>query len=1048
MSAPEHTPVSPGKRWEEMLPRFSLDRRITVTMLMLTALAFGVVATIGIPLELIPQGFEAPHLNVIAPWRDAPPKEVLDKVVEPLEDELATVGGLEHMSSRSRTGQGRINLEFKSGTDMDVAYREVRDRVLRARANLPDDLEQIEIRKFNQSSLPILFIGVAMDPSVTDPYNLIQQELVVPLQRIDGVASVQSDGLQEKEILIELDREKTAAAGLNVYQVGAELARDNFSLASGDVRYGDKELLLRSMSRFANLDEIRDQLVNPTVRLGDIATVRYAVPEQYWRVRVNGKPALALQVIKEGPANTIEVSNRVKEVFKELQKNPKLQGSEVEILFDQGDTIIESLATLVDSGRIGGIFAVLVLLFFLRRFRLTLIITLAIPLSMVIALIAMYFAGETLNILSLLGLIISVGLLVDNSVVVAENIHRLHREGMPKRAACVRGAGEIALAVVLATLTTVVVFLPIALVEGRAQFFLLRLAIPISVSLAASLVVALVFIPLCVYLTLGKAGASRRRRLIAHTHQAMDRSLGGLYRITLAPLNRLYGRILAVALRRRFDIGLAVMAVIMATGAAMKLSSIEFVEVSQEDRKDFRIQVDLPSNYNLEDAESFFAEIEVMMEQTKKELALEGYLLVFAANWGRVEGWFPNQKDATRLEITDKVMARLPQRAGIKYFSGTEDEGVGKGDRSTYQVVLNGEDADSLATVATALEGQLSAVEGVIGIQRNDEASPNELALVVDRDRAQRQGISPTAIAGVVAAGLRGRPLPRYQDAGREIPMRVRFEEDDRESLAELADFSVPTVSGQYAKLSSVTDVRFLSSARTIRRHGKRVSHTVSVDLEEGAERETRARLDAVVSRFDLPEGIRIGPPVADRRLQAEIQSLTFALLVSVIFIYLIMAFLFESLVLPLSVLLTIPLASIGVFWGHIAVGRDIDFLGFVGILLLVGIVVNNGIVLIDYVNRLRQDGIARTEALLLAARRRFRPIMMTAGTTVCGMIPLTMGDPTSIGLSYKSFGLTLIGGMLTATALTLLVVPVFYTLFEDARDLCRQGLRWALGRG
>ena len=387
-------------------------------------------------------------------------------------------------------------------------------------------------------------------------------------------------------------------------------------------------------------------------------------------------------------------------------------------------------------------------------------------------------------------------------------------------------------------------------------------------------------------------------------------------------------------------------------------------------------------------------------------------------------------------------MKALPERPGVTYYSGTEDQTRTATDLTTYTTVLHGEDASRLAEVARGLEEMFVQVDGVLGVQRSGDMSPNELALVVDRERAQRQGISPRAIAGVVAAGLRGQPLPRYHDQGKEIPMRVRFAEEDRESLAELADFSVPSVSGQLVQLSAVTDVRFLSATRTIFRRDKQVSHTVTVDIEAGEERQTRARLDALVGRVDLPEGVRLGPPQQDRQLDAEMASLQFALLVSIVFIYLIMGFLFESFILPLSVILTIPLASLGVAWAHAIVGRDIDFLGFVGILLLVGIVVNNGIVLVDYVNRLRLEGMARTEALLAASQRRFRPIMMTASTTIMGMVPLIVGAPSSIGLSYKSFGLTLMGGMLTATALTMLVVPVFYTLFEDLRDLVLAALR------
>ncbi len=1027
------------KHWEDALPRFSLNRRITVLVLMLSVLVIGAVATVGIPLELVPQGYEAPSLNVNVPWRDAPAREVLDKVVLPLEDELSTIGGLDDLSSRSTTGRARLFLSFKQGTDMDVAYREVRDRILRARPHLPDDVDRIEINKFNEASLPIMVLGVAIDPQVTDSYNLIQQEIILPLRRIDGVASVQSDGLQEKEVLIELDREKTAAANLNIFLIGRQLAGDNFSLASGHVRSGDRKLLLRSVSRYDTLEEIRDQLVTANVRLGDIADVRLDEPDQYWRVRVNGKPALAVEILKEGQANTIEVGERLRVAYEEIRSNPKLLGSDVEVLFSQSDTIQESLSTLIDSGQVGALFAVMVLLFFLRRFRLTLIITLAIPLSMVVALIAMYFAGETLNILSLLGLIISVGLLVDNSVVVAENIHRLHQEGMPRRDACIRGAGEIALAVVLATTTTIIVFLPSALVDGRAKFFLVRLAIPISVSLVASLVVALVLIPLCVYLTLPKRGSKTSKRAVVAVHMFMDRILGALYEITLEPLNRLYSPVLQFCLRHRFDLVIIVMTVLTITVTG-PMKTLEIVEVSREDSKAFRIRVDLPSNFNLDDASEFFSSVEGVLEEVKDELQLEGYLVIHSAHWGRVQGWFPDQEELSRQQIIERLLKVLPDRPGIKYYSGTEDRQSGA-DPSIYSVVLNGEDPDALVSFARELEKRLVAVEGVVGIKRADDMTPNELGLVVDRDRAQRQGISPQVIAGVVATGLRGQPLPRYHDDGKEVPMRIRFQEEDRESLGELVDFSVPTGDGLMVRLGSLVDTRFLNASNGITRSDKRISHHVTVDLAEGEERETKDRLDALVAQIDYPEGITRGAQTAAIRLDDDVGAMRFAAMVSIVFIYLLMGFLFESFILPLSILLTIPLAAIGVVWTHYVAERDLDFLGFVGVLLLIGVVVNNGIVLVDYIGRLRSAGYRRAEAVILAARRRFRPIMMTAGTTICGMIPLTLGAPTSIGLSYKSFGLTLIGGMMTATALTLLVVPVFYTLFDDARHFVLSAL-------
>ena len=340
---------------EASLPRFSLDRRITVLMILLTLVVLGTVATVSIPLELFPSGFTGPHLSVQVPWRDAPSQEVLQKIVLPLEDELSTIPGIDEIESYARTGYGMCSLRFKQGVDMDVSYREARDRVERARARMPDDVEQIFIYKDDVSGIPIYFVGLAIDPAVVDVYNLVQDEVVLPLSRIDGVASIDTHGLEEKEILIELDRERTSAAGLNIYELANQLSGDNFTLSSGNVLYGDQKLLLRSVARYDDIEQLRARMVGPKTRLGDIATITYDLPDKKYRVRAMSRPAVAVAVMKEGDANALEVARRVDAVVEEMRSNPRLQVVEVATLFDQGEVILESLGTLLSSGRVGGI---------------------------------------------------------------------------------------------------------------------------------------------------------------------------------------------------------------------------------------------------------------------------------------------------------------------------------------------------------------------------------------------------------------------------------------------------------------------------------------------------------------------------------------------------------------------------------------------------------------------------------------------------------------------------------------------------------------------
>lgn len=1036
-----------NRDFSRLLPELSLRRRVTVLVLLASVLVVGAVATLKIPLELIPRGFSEPFLRVFVPWQDAPPEEVVEKIVRPLEEELATVGGLSTVRSRANPGMARVFMQFKQGTDMDVAYREVRDRVERARARMPDDVQRVYIRKDDDTGIPVAFYGLTVDPSVTNSYELINDFIVLQLQRIDGVAAVEVQGQLQKEILIELDRERTAAAGINIYQLAQELAGDNFALASGYVNAGDRKLLLRSVARYRDVRELEQRPLAPGVRLGDVATVRYDEPEKTFRVRAMSLPAVALGVLKEGDANTLEVASRVEEEIERLREDPRLAGIGIEKLFNQKQIILESLGTLVEAGLLGSLFAVCVLFFFLRRVRMTLIITLSIPLSLLVALSAMYFAGETLNIISLLGLMISTGLLVDNSVVVAENIYRFHRDGKSRREACIEGAREIALAITMATMTTIIVFLPASLVEGEGQFFLVRLAMPICISVGASLIVALVLIPLAVYTTLPKNGKHGEPSALQRGHQRLNDVLRGVYERTMGRLNDFYERLLRRALTRRLDVALILVGVLAVTFGLFG-KHVDLVEVQEDQQRGFDIEVEMPQDTTLAEAEKFFLAAEKIVEAKKDEYQLAGWVVFHRATFGSIEGWFgPGREDGpTPREIMADIRAQLPEKPGVRYYTGEEGEQE-REEKGTFRVPLFGEDSAVLDATAAAVTTRLSAVEGVLGVRKDSDRPTQEIGLVVDRDRAQRLGVSPQVVAAVVGYALRGQALPRFSSDGKEVPVRVRFREEDRKSLEQLADFGVPAPNGESVPLRALTTTELLPAPREIERQDRRTGRELVFELAEGTEKETKERLQAELRAFDLPEGVRVGPQRLSGGMDEGAKNLLFAVGLSIVFIYLLMAFLFESFVLPLSIVLSIPMAFLGVAWAHLATGLDIDFLGMVGVVLLIGVVVNNGIVLIDYVTRLRNAGHARDEALVLATHRRFRPIMMTALTTMFGMVPMLFSGATSIGMSYTSFAVSLVGGMATATLLTLLVVPIFYTLFDDLASHLGASLAWGKAR-
>ncbi len=1030
------------------MTRFALNRRITMLVLFVTILVVGFIATLGIPLELVPRGFTSQSLFVFVPWPNAPAQEVLDKITLPLEEELSTVRGLDQVNSFSFTAGSRVFIRFKQGTDMKVAYREVRDRLERAKALFPEDVERTFIFKEDSSGIPVAAIGLAIDPSLTDHYTLIEKEILDRLRRIDGVAKVEANGLEEKAIIIELDKRLSDAHGLNIYQLAQDLGSDNFTLASGTVRDAGKDMLLRSVATFKSIDDIENRQVTPTTRLKDVARIKYEEEEKRYSVRVNSRPAVAAIIFKEGEANTVEVSRKIREALDELKTNPRLSNIYMEGLFNQGEVVEESIGNLVTGGLQGGVLSALVLFIFLRRFRLTAIITLSIPLSIVIALVVMYFAGETLNILTMLGLMICVGMVVDNSVVVAENIHRFHKDGWPRREACIHGAAEIALAITLSTLTTVVVFLPAALVEGQGQFFLIRLALPICVSLIASLLVALVFVPLAVYLTLPTAENRHEPNAWQRLHLRMNAVLRGLYERTFGWLNRAYCRVLERSLNRRLDVVLLLALLFTATWF-VAFKDLDFVENQEEDQSSFEIEVDSSNEYSFEDMKEFYAACESVLERRKSEYGLKGYFVFFRSRFGRIEGWFDDDQPRTQSakQIAEQLLAELPKKPGIKLRYGRENESEEAKGKDVYVMHLEGDDAAVLDQLAEELEPTLLTVPGVLGIRAQSENSPSELGLVIDRDRATASQVNPEVIAGMVGYALRGAALPRYSsEAGREIPVRIRFREENREGIADLNNFWVPTLTGEVLPLASLTSTKVLNTPRGIFRNNKRISRSITIELKKDQEKEARERIAAVQRQLDLPEGVSFGTSQF-ASMDEELRNLAFAGTVSILFIYLLMGFLFESFVLPLSIILAIPLGAVGVGWVHYFTGKDLDFLGIVGGILLAGVVVNNGIVLIDYIIRLRAEGVERGAALVRAADRRFRPIMMTALTTIIGVIPLTVSKPTSIGLSYTSFGLTLLAGMTTATFLTLLVVPIFYTFFDDAREAMARALKRVLSK-
>ncbi len=1017
------------------IARFSLNRRVTMFVVFLTILAVGLISTNRLPLEMNPRGMEGHYIEVRASWNVGVPPENMDKIGLPLEEELSTVRGLKHVNTSAFKSGARVQLEFKYGTDMDVAYREVRDRVERARAKFPEGVERPYIRKYEPGAEPVVGFRISYDQN-SDYYDLINKYVIMPLQRIAGVADVDFR-IYQREIRIEVDKDRAEALGVDIRRLSSNLRADNFTLASGSVIDGGKKYTLKSSSEFRKIDQLRHIPLKPNVFLKDIATISYEPEEAERLYRYDSKPANGISVKKEGEANTVEVSKRITDVIEEIKVDPKLEGFDLSIYDNQGEEITERLDSLISNGNLGACLAAIVLFFFLRQFRMTMVIAMAIPLCLLIALTTLFFAGETLNSLTIMGLVICVGLLVDNSVVVAENIHRHHQNGLSRKEACLKGVSEIGFAITIATLTTLIVFSSALLVDGEMRFMIQKITLPVISSIIASLGIALMFIPLCVYITL-----PRKKRDYQSTRKTPSAILGKfflvVYQATFDRLNRAYSAALKFFLVRRLD--MAVILITLLSGTYIMSGTLNMTERKGKRMRKVSFDVRFPESYSMEQRLAFMKKGEDLAMENREKYGFRVHSVDYGKWYGRFNVYFAHDRvhELTREEAINQFYEAFPEEPGVRVrYKGKEGEEQDDDDKNMHHIRLVGDDPELLKKVADDLKPTFENIPGVVSfLEKDADEAPSEVALYVDRDKANSIGVNPSNLARTISAAVAGDNLPRFKGKSRQIPMRLQYQEEDRSELADLGNIQVPADDGRISTVGEMTTPAFLrNEGMYISRRDKKVSEYFGMKLIPGPDSwKVKRAIEKAKDNINLPEGVSFDRSKVkfgdDERKKGSLM-----ITLSIIFVYMLMAFFFESTLIPLSIILTIPLASIGAIIALKVTNTYVDQMVYTGAMFLVGIVVNNGIVLVDYANRLRSSGADRSEALLMAAKHRFRPIVMTALTTMCGMIPLTFGSSQGADVNFKSFGLVLIGGMASATLFTLVVVPVFYTLIEDARD-------------
>jgi len=1070
----------------------AIRRPVTIFIFAVAAVVFGAVAFRNLAVNLLPE-ISYPSLTVRTEYEGTAPVEVEALLTRPVENAVGVVNNVVRVTSSSRADVSEVTLEFAWGTDMDFAALDVRERLDMVR--LPADAEPPVLLRYDPSLDPILRIGVFGADDLTRLRFLAEEDLKRAIERIEGVAAVIVSGGLEEEIQIEVDERKLARLGLTFAQVAGRLAGENVNLTGGTLRDGQTEYLVRTLNEYVRAEDMRSIVIQRSgsaiIRLSDVARIFTGHKEREVITRIDGIESVELAVYKEGSTNTVTVSDAVTQRLAALGADLKLvdPSLNIQVITDQARYIRQSIREVLETALYGGILAVIVLFFFLRSVKKTIIISLSIPVSVIATFFLMYVSGISLNIMSLGGLTLGVGLLVDNAIVVLEAVQRKRDEGLDEVEAARLGTSEVGQAITASTLTTICVFIPIVFVEGIAAQLFRDQALTVAFSLVVSLFVALTLIPMLASRQTSwrkedsEASADRgsefflTRWLSASVFMVATRLLGllknsilaiaGLVDLALKPLLDLFDRGLAAvtnwydsaisAVLRRPLATLAVTLLLFAAslGLLRGLGSELIPELIQGE---FYADIELPPGTRLEVTDRRVSELGTTA------LDLEGVRTAYTiAGTSNQQGGAAGElrENVGQLTVTlDPPVSRQREEAAIAVIRGAveHDNAVmaagpaaeGLGDRPvitahfgrpTYfsfktaiEVEIHGFNQLLLQRLAADAALRMRSIDGLADVRSSTEGGHPELQIRFDRDRLAAYGLSVAEVAETVRTKVQGEVATDITRTDRTIGIRLRAEESSRNSARDVSNLIVATVGGAAIPLEAVGEVAEVEGPAEIRRaDGSRVA-VITANLAGRDLGSVTADIEKALASMSWPSGYdwRLGGQ--EQEMESSFGSMRLALGLAVFMVYLVMASQFESLLHPFVILFSVPFAVIGVLATMWIFGVTVSVVSLIGFVLLAGIVVNDAIVLVDYTNQLRRRGLDKLEALRRAGRVRLRPILMTTATTVLGLLPMALGLGEGAELRTP-MALTVIGGLITSTALTLLVVPAVYTLL-DRRSL------------
>ena len=1013
----------------------SIKRPVAIIMAMFIVLLLGITSITKMQMALTPS-IDLPIAIIMTNYDGAGPEEIENLVTDVIEGAVANVENVDSIMSQSSEGMSMVGVQFNYGTDLDKALTDIRDKVSMYESMLPSEAGSPTVLKMDMNATPIAFVTVTSENMSVEELKSFAEETIQPrLERQNGVADVNLSGGKETEITIEVDPERLEGLGLDIATLGQIVAAENANRAGGNIDYGDKSLTISTKLKMEDIQDIKEipiRLASGVVmQLQDIATVTESEKEVTSISRYNGEQCISFMITKTSDGNTVTTVNEIKKEVDKIAK--EYQDINIKVVNEQGSKIEESISSVVENIFMGAFLSILILFVFLKNVGLTGVIAVSMPLSIIGTFVLLYFSGTTLNLVSLGGLSIGVGMLVDNSVVVLENIYRYRTsEGFGKIKGTYRGTKEVSSSIIASTLTTIVVFVPFIFTDGLAMEMMTDLALSVVFSLVMSLIVAVTVVPMIAANYVNNVHRNHAPKQLNFINKLLD-----LFDKGIKVLDTFYLKVLSWAVDHKKRTVILIVAIFF--GSLTLVPSIGLELMPSSDEGTFSVTVEAPSGSRLEVIDELSLEVEEMLEQIPE---MENISVTLSGSGGESSIFSSSGTSTINCELVDKTERKRSTeeiveevRNATKSIAGanitvsaTSSMSIGGG---AVQVEIYGDDLDTLRSISDEIMRQMESVEGTRQITSSFDDEETQVAIRINKDKVRQYGLSGSNIASQIKNTISGYTATTLKVDGTEYDITIKYPENNTSTLVNLGDITISTGTGAYIPLSSIADIEMEDIPSAISRTDQVRYATVSCDVYGEASGSVGNKIQKIINSMNFPEGYRVSMGGDNEMMVETFTALGTVIVLAIALVYMVMAAQFESFINPFIIMFTIPLAFTGAILLLFLGGESISMMALIGCLVLVGIVVNNGIVLIDYINILRErDGMDIKEAVLQACPTRLRPILMTALTTILGQFPLIFSNGTNSEM-LRGMGLVIAGGLATSTVLTLLLVPLLYMYFE-----------------